>query len=732
MATWPNHPAVYEINTWVWLGDLGREHGQPISLQNVPQAELERLATLHFDGVWLMGLWERSPAGRRIAQEDARLQMGYRQALPDSTPEDVIGSPYAVRDYRVDPMLGGDAGLAALRERLRQLGLLLILDFVPNHLAIDHPWVTDHPDRLVQGSPASLQREPNNYFQGAVGERARVFAHGRDPSFDGWTDTVQLDYRRPETRQAMADALVAVAERCDGVRCDMAMLVTHDVFLRTWRGEFDPPGAQFWPAAISAVRARYPDFLMLAEVYWDMEYELQKLGFDYTYDKRLYDRLVRGGAASIRSHLGAGLNDQDRLGNLNYQRHLARFVENHDEQRAVAAFGLQGGLAAAAVALTLPGFRLFHQGQLEGRRLRLPVQLGRRHPEPAEPGVQSFYRHLLAELSDPVFHDGEWRLLEPREAWSGNSSYQNFVAYSWIRGDEYRLVIVNAAPDKSQCHLPVGFPALAGETWELRDVLSDRQYPRSGEELQSPGLYLDLEGYDYHLFRLAQVQPYAAAPLRGIELRCTFQEHEQDIYGVAWSPDGRLLASGGKERKILVWAAEDGRLVHSLTGHEDNIGALAWSPDGQMLASGSDDKTIRIWEVASETAVMTLRSHGDNVLSVAWSPNGQMLASGSVDHQVILWDIETARPSHAFAEHTDAVNCVVWSPNGRILASASGDTTIRLWDIQSHALHRMLKGDSAWISSIAWSPDGRILAAGLGSGSVDVWDVESGRQLAIF
>jgi WD40 repeat protein len=392
---------------------------------------------------------------------------------------------------------------------------------------------------------------------------------------------------------------------------------------------------------------------------------------------------------------------------------------------------MRGGLAAAAVALTLPGFRLFHQGQLEGRRLRLPVQLGRRHPEPAEPGVQSFYRRLLAELSDPVFHDGEWRLLEPREAWSGNSSYQNFVAYSWIRGDEYRLVIVNIAPDKSQCHLPVGFPALAGEIWELRDMLSDRQYPRSGEELQSPGLYLDLEGYDYHLFRLFQVQPYAAAPLRGIELRCTFQEHEQDIYGVAWSPDGRLLASGGKERTILVWAAEDGRRVHSLRGHQQTMGALAWSPDGQMLASGSDDNTIRIWEVATETAVMTLRSHWNSVLSVAWSPNGQMLASGSVDHQVILWDIKTARPSHAFAEHTDAVNCVVWSPNGRILASASGDTTIRLWDIQSHALHRMLKGGSAWISSIAWSPDGRILAAGLGSGSVDIWDVESGRQLAI-
>ena len=656
MATWPTYPAVYEVNTWVWLRGLRREHGSPISLQNVPQAELERLAALHFDGIWLMGLWERSPASRRIAREDADLQAGYRQALPDYTSEDVIGSPYAVRDYRVDQMLGGDAGLAALRERLRQLGLLLILNFVPNHLAIDHPWVTDHPDRLVQGSPASIQREPNNYFQSAGGDGPRVFAHGRDPVFDGWSNTVQLDYRRPQTRQAMTDTLLAVAERCDGVRCDMAMLVTHDVFLRTWGGEFDPPGAQFWSAAISAVKARYPDFLMLAEVYWDMEYELQQLGFDYTYDKRLYDLLLHGDAASIRTHLGAGLSNESRQDNLSYQRHLARFVENHDEQRAWASFGMQGSLAAAALALMLPGFRLFHDGQLEGQRSRLPVQLGRRYPEPADSGVESFYRRLLTGLADPVFHNGEWRLLEPREAWQGNPSYQNFVAYSWVHGDEYRLVVVNMAADQSQCYLPLGWSALAGDHWELRDLLSDRHYVRYGDTLQNPGLYLDLGPYDYHLF---QLQPRTRALPRGIELRCTFQGHKEAIYAVAWSPDGRLLASAGKERTILVWRAEDGRLAHFLTGHQESINAVAWSPDGRMLASGSDDNTIRIWEVATETAVLTLGRHWGNVLTVAWSPDGQRLASGSIDHQVIVWDIKTALrdtrtapPGRVFGEHT--------------------------------------------------------------------------------
>lgn len=493
MDSWPKYPTVYEINAWVWLHELSRAHGRPLTLGEVPPAELERLAGYGFDALWLMGVWERSPGARRISRTHPALLEEYRHTLPDYTEEDVVGSPYAIRGYRVAAALGGDEGLARLRARLRESGLRLVLDFVPNHMAIDHPWVSEHPERLVRGDAASLAREPRNYFRVGAGASSRVFAHGRDPYFDGWPDTVQLDYRRAETREAMTGELLSIAAKCDGVRCDMAMLVTHEIFLRTWGGEFDPPGAEFWPAACDRVRAKHPGFLLMAEVYWELEHRLQQQGFDFAYDKRLYDRLLGDDAAGVRAHLRADLS---------YQGRLARFVENHDERRAQEAFGPARSPAAAALTLTLPGLRLLHEGQLEGRRVKLSVHLGRRPPEPADEGVLAHHRRLLAALARPVFHDGEWRQIEPREAWAGNPSHRHFVASLWALGAEFRLTATNLSPARAQCYLPLELPALACRSWLLRDLLSEARYERDGDGLLSPGLYLDVPAYGHHLFEL--------------------------------------------------------------------------------------------------------------------------------------------------------------------------------------------------------------------------------------
>jgi hypothetical protein len=418
------------------------------------------------------------------------LQTEYERALPGYADVDVVGSPYAIRDYRVDPALGGDEGLAVLRDRLRGLGLGLILDFVPNHVAVDHPWVLEHPEWLVQGTPADRRAEPENFFRAG----RHILAHGRDPSFPGWTDTVQIDYRQPAARAAMTVALLEVAERCDGVRCDMAMLVTRDVFLRTWGGEFDPWEAEFWPEAIAGVKATHSGFLFLAEVYWDLEYELQQMGFDYTYDKRLYDRLLGEDPGLASDHL--------RFSSPEYQQRLARFVENHDEERAAAAFGPERSRAVATLALTLPGLRLVHEGQMEGRRVKLPVQLGRRPQEEPGPDQEQFYRRLLAALRAPVLREGHWQPLEARAAWPGNPSHESLIAHLWTLWGKRRLVVANLAPGESQGYVRLPLSELAGGTWEFRDLLGEDCYVRAGDDLLTWGFYLALPGHGYHLFEV--------------------------------------------------------------------------------------------------------------------------------------------------------------------------------------------------------------------------------------
>src|SRR3954469_17665069 len=287
------HPFVYEINTWVWLDELGARLGQPIGLADVPAAEWDAIAALWFDAVWLMGVWERSPAGITIALKNRALTESFRDALADVTDADVVGSPYCIRDYVVAAHLGGPGGLEGARGALAQRGLGLILDFVPNHVAPDHGWTESHPEYFVQGGDEDLQRDPASFVR--VGDR--VIANGRDPFFPAWPDVVQLNAFSPALRGAVIDTLSRIAEQCDGVRCDMAMLMMNDVFERTWGERAGArPDSDYWPTVIGAIRERHPGFVFLAEAYWDLEYALQQQGFDHCYDKSLYDRLEHGGA----------------------------------------------------------------------------------------------------------------------------------------------------------------------------------------------------------------------------------------------------------------------------------------------------------------------------------------------------------------------------------------------------------------------------------------------------
>ena len=484
----PLYPSLYQINTRVWLTALSRQLGRRATLDDIPDAELDRLAAMGFDWIWLLSVWQTGAAAQAVSRSNPEWRHDFEQTLPDLTEDDIPGSGFAITGYTVHRDLGGDAALARVRERMRQRGLKLMLDFVPNHMAPDHPWVEEHSEYFIPGTEMDLARAPKNYTWARRQRGDLLLAYGRDPYFDGWPDTLQLNYANPALQEAMIGELTRISEQCDGVRCDMAMLVLPDVFERTW-GIRAP---LFWPEATRRVRERTPGFCFMAEVYWDREWDMQQQGFDYAYDKRLYDRLREGHARSVREHFHAGLDYQDKL---------ARFLENHDEPRAAATFPSGQHEAAAVITFLAPGLRFFHQGQFEGRFKRISPHLGRAPEEPVNESLKQFYARLLEVLRRPAIRDGEWRLLECAPAWDGNGSNDAFIAFAW-QGADGVLVAVNYAAHRSQCHVRGSFGDLAGRSWRLRDLLGDAVYDRDGNDLATHGLYLDVAPWQCHAFEL--------------------------------------------------------------------------------------------------------------------------------------------------------------------------------------------------------------------------------------
>jgi hypothetical protein len=481
---------LYQINTRVWLTELSGGLGRAATLDDIPDTELDRLARLGFDWIWMLSVWQTGVAGREVSRLNPEWRREFEETLSDLEEGDIAGSGFAITGYTVAQVLGGDPALARLRDRLRERDLKLMLDFVPNHTALDHTWVTTHPEYYVQGSEIDLVREPKNYTRIKSGSRDLILAHGRDPYFPGWPDTLQLDYSNPATQEAMIAELLKIAGQCDGVRCDMAMLVLPEVFERTWARR----PQSFWPKATRRVREVFPDFCFMAEVYWDLEWTLQQQGFDYAYDKRLYDRLREGHARPVREHFRAGLDYQDKL---------SRFLENHDEPRAANTFDPKIHEAAAVLTFLSPGLRFFHQGQFEGRKKRISPHLVRAPLEEVNGGLRQFYERLISTLHSSALRSGHWRLLECTPAWEGNPTADDFVVFAWNGApDERVLVAVNCSGHRGQCYVPLPFKEFAGRSVGFNDLMSPARYLRAGNDVVSRGLYLDLPEWGYHVFEM--------------------------------------------------------------------------------------------------------------------------------------------------------------------------------------------------------------------------------------
>jgi len=480
------NPLIYEINTWVWLNDLSKKYDQEIDLSKVPDHEWDFIASFGFEAVWLMGVWDRSPAGIKIALEHEEIVNQFRSVLLDFVPEDVVGSPYCIKNYTVDDHLGGPDGLAAARKELKKRGMDLILDFVPNHVAPDHLWTKENPEYFIRGLVDEYFNSPNEYLQ----QNTNIFARARDPYYPPWPDVIQMNAFSEGYRKASLTTIEKIARQCDGIRCDMAMLMVNRIFNKTWGEKAGPaPETEYWHEIIPVIKSRFPEFIFIGEVYWDMEWEMLQQGFDYCYDKRLYDRIISETAENIRLHLTADLE---------YQNKLVRFLENHDENRAIEVFEDSQYNVSAVTTYTLPGMKLLHEGQLTGRKIKIPVFLQRRPYEKENTKTLQFYDVLLSTLNQQQFHSGKWQLCEI-SGWKDNDSYLNLVAWSWIYKTKKALIICNLSHNSSQGKVSIPWKDISGMEIQFLDPLNNKNYKRFGDDILKDGLYVDLESWMFHL-----------------------------------------------------------------------------------------------------------------------------------------------------------------------------------------------------------------------------------------
>jgi len=481
------HPHLYEINTWAWLEKLSAHAGRQIRLEDVSDAEWDNLARLGFDVVWLMGVWQRSPESRRAALAFRDNLPQYDAALPDWKPGDVVGSPYSVAAYVPDPRIGTWASVDAVREKLHARGMALFFDFVGNHTALDHPWTREHPEFYVQGTQEDFHNDPLSFHEIATPSGPRFIAYGRDPYFPPWRDVAQLNHFSLDMRAAQIADLRTIASHCDGIRCDMAMLHLRDIFERTWshllRGA-KPPQSEFWADAHAAV----PNLNLLAEAYWGTDRRLLDLGFSFCYDKDLYDSVRDSNMAGVHGRLADSVD---------FQRHLARFLENHDEPRCSAVFRPERLNSAGTVMATLPGMRFYHQGELEGERVHLPITLRVAAEHPADPVSHAFFEKILRITEDDVFHNGAWSLLQVTN--EGDDTSGNLIVYEWRSENSWKIIAANLAGYGSQGRVHFGDRALPAREYVFYDELHDVRYVRSSDELRSVGLFVRREGFDGHL-----------------------------------------------------------------------------------------------------------------------------------------------------------------------------------------------------------------------------------------
>jgi glycosidase len=487
-STLRHHPHLYQINIYAWLEHLSEKLGRKVRLADIPDSEWDAIAAMGFDAVWLMGIWQRSPISRKLDQHNTAAFPAYTKALPGWTPDDIIGSPYSILQYEPEGRIGSWKDIDFTREKLHQRKIALFLDFVGNHTALDHAWTHDHPEYYVQGTKENFDRDPNSFHKVESARGTVYIALGRDPYFPAWDDVAQLNHFSPEMRAAQLAELEKIGSHCDGARCDMAMLQLNEIFERIWRpfiGNTKTPAQEFWTDA----RAAVPDLTLLGEAYWGTEGHLINLGLDFVYDKGLYDAVRDGNIGDIHWRLSAPLE---------YQSHIGRFLENHDEPRFAAVFGNERFVSAATLMGTLPGLRFYQQGEELGIKLRTPIELCDVADQPTDPVRKEFFAKLFAATRDDAFHDGLWKLLSVTA--DDTQTANNLFVYEWRTDKAWKVIGVNMSGAPAQGRIHFGGNVSADRRYNFTDQLDGTLYVRDGHELTDLGLFVRREAFEAHIF----------------------------------------------------------------------------------------------------------------------------------------------------------------------------------------------------------------------------------------
>lgn len=493
-----NNHLVYQIDIREFFFRQRTINPRIKDLLDLPSEFFEELKSLGVDFLWLLGIYEPSQASKEISISMKELHKKYSSSLLDWNEEDVIGSPYAITSYKISKQFGGDEVYKRFREKLKKkYKLRIILDFVPNHFAIDSPVAQKHPEFFIRATEEQRNKSPEDFITLNIKGKEYILTHGRDPYSPVWKDTLQLDYRSKSVREFMIKELLKLSKKCDGVRCDMTMLLLSDIFFETWKNhplpkDYVPAAQEFWYDAISKVKRENPDFIFIAEVYWHREDDLLSLGFDYVYDKILYELLIENRVNLINEYIKK---------NYSYHKNRFLFLENHDEQRSAYIFSEEKLKAAATLIYTLPAMKLIYDGQLEGREFHHSIQLRRLQKEEVKSHLKIFYKNLFNAIKKSSIPEAYFKLLKPIPAWEGNPAYMNFIIY--LYEDEKLnkdLIVINLSPYQSQCRVKIESYDLIDKKFLIRDRLSDEEYLRDGNEMFHHGLYLELKPYQSQIF----------------------------------------------------------------------------------------------------------------------------------------------------------------------------------------------------------------------------------------